>query len=159
MAGPERPTLSAAATRALPAIEGGVARGLSANALSRTLQEAGLGLRRTDLLEAVRYVQGKAAAADRLKYVRQDYAPDPARLQPALHPDIMRRAFAYTVEVRGDGPGFDEEGRLFVNVSSSTSLSRADIEAEAEASVIEGEDERYAQANVTGYVLVSAIRR
>lgn len=158
MASPRR-VLSPSASRALPLIEGAAARGLSANAIGSLLAEQGLGVRRADLLEAVRFVRDKEAAADRLKFVRPGLRPDPERIPQSLHPRIMLRDFSYTVEVRGSGPGFDAEGRLFVNIAADQSLTRAEIEAEAEDAVLNGEAERYAGAAIAGIVLTAAVRR
>src|SRR3972149_2657686 len=150
------PRLSASALRALPAITSGVARGLSSSILQDTLSAAGIGVRRTDLLTAIRYVRGTTLAADHLKAIRRDFRPHPARLPLAATRTL--REYAYVVRLTGTGVGFSADGHAHVTISSSTSLSRAEIEAEAALAIEEGPAEGRYPGEVTGTTPVAAVR-
>ncbi len=129
MAGPIPGGLSSTARLALPYIRSGLAGGLSANALQSSLSAAGIGVRRTELLEAVRVVRGEVAAADRLKFIRKDRRPDPVRLPLAR--TKMLREYGYVVELRGLDPYSGGSVTQYVTVSSSSLQTVGDIEAAA----------------------------
>jgi len=133
-----------------------VARGLSSSLLQNTLSAAGIGVRRTDLLAAIRYVRGKELAADHLKAIRPEFRPDPSRLPLAATKTL--RDFAYVVRLTGTGVGFDPDGHAYVTISSSVSLTRAEIEAEAELAISEGQTEGRYPWEVSDTTLVSAVR-
>lgn len=117
-------SLSASALRSIGFIRAGVARGLSTSVIQNTLSEAGMGVRRTDLLAAVRSVRGQEAAAGRLRFVRADLRPDPGRFAPAIHKTL--RKFSVVMELR-DALG----DRRFLTIASNEPLSRARLEDEA----------------------------
>ena len=148
--------LAQSALRALPAIQAGVARGLSSRALQSTLASTGMGVRRTDLLRAMAYVRDVEQAADRIRFVGKDRLPSAAVMPEAR--TTIRSSFSYAVRVAGAGPGFDADGRLFVQVASDRNLTPGEIEDAALEAVEEGDDERYADAQVSGVTLVGAVR-
>jgi len=151
------PLLTRTASRALPYIAGGVARNLSSRAIADTLSAAGIGVRRQDLLAAMRYERDVALAGDTIKNTRRDRFPNPDRLPFALHPAVMRRSYAFIVEVRGESP---ELGSItsYVTVSSDDNLTPARIE-ELATDAIEENAEEYGGVEVTGAVVVGAKRR
>lgn len=152
MVQPATPALSPSAARALPFIAKMVGQGVSSRTMQDTLAAAGLGVRRTELLTAIRQVKGEAQAADRLKYVRKDYSPDPARL-PRARTAILRKQ-SYVVELRGSGPSFGAEGILNVTVSSDHRMTIADIEETAMTYMTD--EEVYGTNTLTGALITSA---
>lgn len=154
MAGPIPGGLSDSARRALPFVRQGVAGGMSGNALSSALSAAGAGVRRTELLDAIRMVRGEAEAADRLKFVRKDRRPDPARLP--LSRTRMLREYGYVVELRGFDPQLGGSALRYATVSSSRLQTIAEIEDAALALI--GDLEEYEPFEVAT-VLVTQARR
>ncbi len=118
--------LSPSAARALPFIESGLARGLSSTALQSELSAAGLGVRRTDLLEAIRSIKGMEVAADRLKSVRYDYTVDPSKLPFAVTRQL--REYSFRVKVSGLNPLSGAYEDRFYNISSNDLMTRGEIE-------------------------------
>jgi hypothetical protein len=123
------PRLSSSAARALPFIESGVSRGLSTTQIQTELSAGGIGVRRTDLLEAVRAVRGAELAADRLKSVRSDYRPDPSRLPQAVTRQL--REYSFRVRVQGYNPETGNPESRYFNVSTNELMTREDIESVA----------------------------
>lgn len=134
MPGP-RLDLSPKARQALPYIESGLARGLSGNAIQRELSLAGIGLRRTDLQEAIRGLRGAELAADRLKFVRPDRRVDPSRLAPAITRQL--REYSFRVRIEGVNAVTGETERRYVNVSTDRLLTAEDIDSIAASYVIQ----------------------
>lgn len=126
MARTSRPGLSPSANRALPFIESGLSRGMSTTVLQRELSAAGIGVRRADLLEAVRAVRGATLAADRLKSVRSDLRPDPSRLPHAVTRQL--REYSYKVRVQGFSPTTGQPETRYFSVATNDLLSRNEIE-------------------------------
>lgn len=125
--------LSRAARRALPFIEAAVARGVSSTALQSDLAAAGMGVRRQDLLQAMRVTRGQDATANRLQNIRRNLLPDPRRI-PLAQTDI-RRNFSFTVRVDGTDPFTGERISKDITISSDTVLSRDDIAELVEDSI------------------------
>ena len=147
-------TLSRAARRAFPIIRRGVREGVSANRIQRLLQDHGLGIRRTNLLEIVRRERGVAAAGERLRFIPKGLRPDPSRLPEAL--TRLLRRFSFTVRIRGSDPRTGETLERFVNVASDEVLTRGELEAQGEA-FVEGAAERY-QIQAPEFLLVGGVR-
>ncbi len=157
MAAPSRSVLSAAAGRALPFVTAGVARGLSANALQSELAAAGIGVRRTDLLAAVAFVRDVEQAGERLRFVRKDRRPDPARIPEAKYPHLLRADAAYIVRVTGTDPLTGEELVRHVTVSTSQSFTVGELEDIGGTLAIANEE--YAPFEVGAVNIVGAVRR
>jgi hypothetical protein len=154
-----RPDLTLQARQAIPFVESGLARGLSMNAIQRSLSEAGIGVRRAELLEVGRRVRGAELAADRLKFVRPDYRPDPALLAESISGKQLR-GYSFTVRIRGlvELPGGAvASGERYVNVATDELLSRAEIEEAAEAFL--EDDEVYEPFVVESVELLTATRQ
>ncbi len=154
MAVPFLLTLSARARAASPLIRRGVREGVSSRALTRILQEAGLGIRRQTLLGIMRAVQGEVAIGPVLSALGVDRRPNPFRLPPAL--TKIRRAFSFAVRVRGAESDTGLEVERFVTVTSDTVPTRREIEALAEQA-IESDLDRY-KLIVADVLLVGGLR-
>lgn len=120
-------TLPARARQAYPIIQGGVRRGLSANSIQGLLQSQGLGIRRQSLLDIIRAERGVAATTAPLRAMRRSFTPDPRRLPDAL--TKLRRAFSFSVEIRGFDLANGEDVTRYVSVSLDDPLSREAMEA------------------------------
>lgn len=108
--------LTPAARLALPYVSSMVESGLSANAIGRALTEAGLGIRRTDLLELVRGLREVEITRPYVSSLRADFLPNPSRLAESV--TTLLRSFSYTVQVEGTHL---ETGELFTkNITVST---------------------------------------
>lgn len=147
------PPLSAAALRALPFIRSGVARGLSANRIAAALEEGGLGIRRTDLLSAVRAVRGEGQAAERLKFIRKDRQPDPLRLAPAITKTL--RQYSFVARVQGALTDTGERETRYVTISTSRLRNIGDLEDLAAS--LASDPEAYAGLEVDQVDIVSAV--
>lgn len=124
----ERP-LSPAAQRVLPFIQRGLREGASANAILRSLQEHGLGLRRTEFLAAVRVVQGRQLSVEKyLQGLGPNRRPDPSRAPRAIVGQARR--WAWVVEVTGTFEATGEPITRYVTVSTSRTLTREDVAGE-----------------------------
>ncbi len=146
--------LSPRARRASPIIRRGVREGVSSRALTGILQRAGLGIRRQTLLDLMRLMEGEAAIGPVLSALGVNRRPNPLRLPPAL--TKIRRAFSFTVRVRGvDKDGSTER---FVTVTTDTLPlpTRAELEAFAEQA-IEADRARYGLV-VSEFLLVGGLR-
>ena len=123
------PRLTGSAARSLPFIESGLTRGMSTAAIQAELSSAGIGVRRTDLLAAVRSIRGAGAAADRLKFIRGDYRPDPAGLPHAVTRQL--REYSFRVRVQGYNPLSGQQESRYFQVSTNELISRNEIESVA----------------------------
>jgi hypothetical protein len=149
-----RSILSPSALRALPFIRSGVAQGLSANRLQATLTGTAYAVRRTDLLAAIRQVTGEQLAGDRLKFVRKDRYPDPARLQTAATTTLRR--YSFVAQVRGFDPQTGQSDRRWVTVSTSNLMTVGDMESLA--AEIAADPEVYTPFETEDVLITSAVR-
>ena len=149
------PRLSASAARALPFIEHGVAQGISTTALQQSLSSAGIGVRRQDLLDAIRAVKGAEAAADVLKSIRSDFRPNPDRLPFAVTRQL--REFSFRVRVTGYDVNAGAETNRYFNISTDTNMSRDEIEEVALG--YSADEENYTPFEPSNVTLISATRR
>ena len=129
-------SLSASARRALPFIERSVRTGVSSTALQSALSARGMGVRRTDLLDAIRHVRGVERRSNALASVRKDRKPDPTRI--AIARTNIRRSFSFVVRVRGFDMVSGELTERFVTITSDKVLSRQEIEDAAQDMFEEG---------------------
>ena len=113
--------LTGGAKEALPYIIHGVTAGLSANAIGEALQEAGLGVRRSSLLAAVRGVRESLTGAELVKGLTADELPDPSLFRGAY--TFMSRPFAYVVQVFGTNATTGAEEIRNITVSSESVLT------------------------------------
>ncbi len=145
---------TARARRASPMIRRGVREGVSSRQLMGILQKAGLGIRRQTLLDIMRLMEGEAAIGPVLSALGINRMPNPLRLPPAL--TKIRRAFSFTVRVRGSVETTGEPIERFVTVTTDTLLTRGEIEALADEA-IEGERGHY-DIVVSNLLLVGGVR-
>ena len=142
------------ARRASPIIRRGVREGISSRALTGILQRAGLGIRRQTLLDIMRLVEGEIAIGPVLSALGLNRRPNPLRLPPAI--TKIRRAFSFTVRVRGADLDTGIETERFVTVATDTLLTRGEIEALAEQA-IESDLSRY-KIIVSEFLLTGGLR-
>ena len=142
------------ARRASPIIRRGVREGISSRALTGILQRAGLGIRRQTLLDLMRLIEGEIAIAPILSALGLNRRPNPLRLPPAI--TKIRRAFSFTVRVRGADSDTGIETEQFVTVTTDTLLTRGEIEALAEQA-IESDLSRY-KIIVSEFLLTGGVR-
>lgn len=147
-------TLSARARLAYPIVQGGVRRGLTANAIGGLLRDQGLGIRRQSLLDIIRAERGIETASSQLRTMRRDLTPDPRRLPDAL--TKLRRPFSFSVKIRGFDLSTGEDITRFVNVALDTPLTRAEIE-EMGLAFIDADFQRYGTA-VTDVILERGVK-
>ncbi len=147
-------TLNARQRRAFPIIQGGVARGLTGNQIGRVLQLQGLGINNVVLQRIVRAEKGIAIAGARLRSMPRHLVPDPRRLPDALHK--IRRAFSFTVEIRGFDLSTGEALEQSVTVTLDDVLTRGEIE-ELALGFIDAKMQHYGVA-VTDVILERGVK-
>lgn len=117
-------TVSAGARAAYPFIRAGVEAGMSANTIFKSLQEAGMGARRADVLAIVRNeLQGVLARSDFTTYLK-DQIPALDRIRTAATKIIA--PFSYTLNVSLLDPMTNEETIIQRTAHSNTPLSPND---------------------------------
>lgn len=154
MAAPFLLGLSARARRASPIIRRAVREGISSRALTGILQKAGLGLRRQTLLDIMRLVEGEIAIGPVLSALGVNRLPNPLRLPPAL--TKIRRAFSFTVRVRGLDADTGATIERFVTIATDTVLTRGELEELAADAIDRGQD-RY-KLSATEFLLTGGLR-
>lgn len=103
-------------------IQRGIRSGLSSRDISETLQAAGLGIRRSTLLDIMRREREIVAHGSNLRFLPLDRAPNPDRLPEAL--TRLRRQYSYTIELRGRVIDTQELITRTVTVASSKLITR-----------------------------------
>ncbi len=131
--------LTSAARIAYPLIKAGVARGMSANAIGRSLKAAKLGIRRQVLLDIVRGELGIQTLGKKLRNVGLNKVINVARLPPALHK--IRRQYSFVVRVAGRSLDTGLEVVQNISVSTDTTLTRRELQRIAEQTVVDNQDE------------------
>ncbi len=121
--------LSASFIRNLPLITSMVEAGESTTAIQGALQRLGQGVRRQDLLQGIRALQGIEETRDYLSSVRNDRRPDPSRLPPPITSTL--RPFSFQVRVTGILADTGERASQFVTISTSELKSIAELKAAA----------------------------
>ena len=128
------------ARRASPLIRRAVREGVSSRQLTQILRDAGLGIRRQTLLDLMRHESERILTGPVLSALRLDRMPNPMRLPPAL--TKIRRAYSFTVRVRGEEFGTGIKMEQFVTITTDKLLTRGEIESLANL-VVEKDLERY----------------
>ena len=123
-------SLPKSARMAYPMVQRGVSEGLSSRRVADALASGGIGIRRQTLLDMMRLERGVQASGSLLTHVPRNFVPAPSRLPFALH--SLSSAFQYTAKVSGLLTATGQQFTGFVTVTSSSSLSPAQIEAFAE---------------------------
>ena len=148
--------LSAQQRALIPFVRSAVRRGLSSNAIIRTVFQApgAPGIRRTTGLEVIRSVRGTQAFGDRLKFTPRGRAPDPRRIPRALTKTL--RDFAFRFSVATEDP---VTGLLRTEVRS---LARDDVATRATledemSNRMRGDPETYPD-RIVGVTLIEAVR-
>jgi hypothetical protein len=130
--------LSSSALRNLSAIQGGVARGLSSTAIQTLIRETtGTGVRRVDLLEAIRSVRGIAESGLRVQNIRKDRFPDPARMERAKTRILSN--YSFTTEVSGVNRFTGVKETSHLTVRSNRLLTPNEIISEAKEAVAQAQ--------------------
>jgi hypothetical protein len=155
MALPILATVGKAARAAFPIIEGGVSRGLSATAINSLIRDTmGSGIRRQTLLDIMRAVRNIETTSSQLRFLAPDRLPNPNRL--AVSATVMRRRYAFVVDVHGTHASTGAPILKRVTISTDQLLTRAQIEDEAQ-SLMEDEESEYG-IDVNRVVLVRGMR-
>jgi hypothetical protein len=121
--------LSASFIRNLPLITSMVEAGESSTAIQGALQRLGQGVRRQDLLQGIRSLQGIEESGEYLSSVRNDRRPDPSRLPPPLTSTL--RPFSFQVRIDGILEETGESASQYVTVSTSELRTIAELKAAA----------------------------
>lgn len=145
---------SARARRASPLVRRGVREGVSSRQIMGILQKAGLGIRRQTLLDMMRLIEGEVAIGPVLSALGINRRPNPFRLPPAI--TKIRRAFSFTVRVRGLETDTGISSEQFIQVTTDTLLTRGEIEALAQQA-IEADMNRY-KLSVSDVLLIGGTR-
>lgn len=130
MAGSVLDGLSKTARAAYPFISSGVRQGLSANAIGRSLADAGLSIRRQALLDLVRLEKGATDYGKILRSLSRTARIDVGALPESI--TKIRRAYAYVLEVRGTTAGGGVLTKHVTVSSDQPNLSASDLEAAAQ---------------------------
>lgn len=109
---------------------------MSSTSLQRALSARGMGVRRTDLLDAIRHVRGVERRTNALASVRRDRKPDPTRI--AIARTNIRRSFSFVLRARGFDMVSGELTERFVTIASDKVLSRQELEDAARDMFEEG---------------------
>lgn len=127
-------------------IRAGVSQGLSSTAIQGLIRQTGqTGLRRTDLLQAIRHVRGIAESATRIRSVGLDRFPDPSRFEVSR--TTMLSDLSYEVRVRGTSQFIGERIDRFITVRSDRNLTPRQILKEAETAFdLSAADAKYREA-------------
>ena len=118
--------LSAAARRALPLIEKGVAQGLSGNAIESLLKGTEYAVRRIELQRAVRAVKGIIDPPYSIKNVRHDRLPDPSRIPEAI--TKQRRQYAVRTKITGVNSITGAQQSSYITLSFDDMITRNELE-------------------------------
>lgn len=139
--------LAALATRAqanIGLIRAGVSRGMTSTQIQGLIRSTGqTGLRRRDLLEGIRHVQGRVQSGTRIQNTRRDRFPDPSRIEPAR--GRMLSNFSYDVRVGRQIFDGGKDVSKYITVRSDTNLRPQDILDEAEKALDAAPDGRHYQ--------------
>ena len=128
-------------------IQAGVAQGISARALNeRLLGATGRGIRRSDLLEGMRFAGGVQTAGRNIGNIGFNRRPNYATL-PSFNKVSSDKKFLVQYEVRWKDSITGETGSNFITVGTDEMLTRGELDEEAQAAWDEGRrQERYGQA-------------
>jgi len=147
-------SLTAAARTIYPFIQRGVREGLSIESIGRIFRAEGFHLANATLREMVRHERSLIAASEHLRFTNLDKLIDVSRLPNAL--TTLRRAYSFTVEVRGIFASDKQRGTQHVTVTTDRTLTRREIESAAMEAMEAGAD-RYGM-DVEAVQLVGGMR-
>jgi len=119
-------TLTKTARFAYPLIQKGVRAGLASRSIAGTLSKAGLGIRRSTLLSIMRKERSLVQHGLNMRFLPLKRFPNPLKLPTAL--TKLRRAYSYTIELRGRLIDTQELITRQVTVASSKLLTRQQAE-------------------------------
>jgi len=102
-----------------------VEQGLTSTDIQAALSEAGLGVRRTDLLSLVRGIKGIEQPRTYLESVRDDFRPDPTRLPNPIVNTL--RTYSFQVGITGRDSETGELRTERVTISTNTLLTAREI--------------------------------
>lgn len=122
-------SLALPARQALPIIRSAIRRGIGADSTFQTLRTRFPGLTRAAVRGIARVERQIIAASADLRFMNQDFMPNPNRLPPAL--TTLRRQFSFKVRLRGIDPVTGSSVDQFVTISTDRLRSRRDMEAAA----------------------------
>lgn len=114
---------------ALPYVTHAVNVGLSTNQIQSALTAGGLGVRRQDLLNAIRVLRSVTDATQTIRGLKADVLPPANLIKPSL--GFQRNVYQYRYLVRGVDPVTGESGFQYITVGRDTPLSLKDAEAAA----------------------------
>lgn len=114
-----------------------------------------MGVRRTSLLTAIRYVRGVDIKTNAIRSIRRDRKPDPARI--AIARTNIRRQFSFTVRIRGTNSDTGDPIEQFITLTSDSTRSIEELELEARDTV-ESNRKNY-PIDIEDISLVQALRR
>ena len=123
-------TLTKSARFAYPIIQRGVREGLASRSIATALSEAGLGIRRSILLDIMRRERSLVKHALNMRFLPRNRMPNPLRLPTSI--TKLRRAYSYVIEAFGTDLGTGQLRKQTITVSSSKLLTRGDAENLAE---------------------------
>lgn len=109
---------------------GFLTQGYSANQTLRTLQDLGVGYRRTDFLADWREVAGKEAQKDVYKYLRKDLKPSVTSLVSTS--ESLSGEYAYFFKVKGIDRMTGESVEKDWRVSTDSLITREEAESDVE---------------------------
>lgn len=127
------------AREALPYIVHGVSAGLSANRIGQALAEAGLGIRRSNLLTLVRAYQGTFEAAGIQRGLPSNALPPSYIFFPSA--TFMKNPFAYILKATVQNNITGLVGTRSITVSSPTALTNEQIADYAENILVSAESD------------------
>lgn len=113
------------ARAALPFVQSMVEQGLTSTDIQAALSEAGLGVRRTDLLSLIRGIKGIEESRTYLESVRDDFRPDPSRLPNPIVNTL--RTYSFQVSLNGRDSETGELRTERVTISTNSLLTAREI--------------------------------
>jgi hypothetical protein len=124
----------------LPLLRGGVAKGLSLNALNEVIKGVyGRGIRKQTLVDVRRLIKGEISSGPILRNLKRNAIPNINRLPPAL--TRLRRNLSFIVRVTGIQTDTDLTVDQFVTVALDTAIPREEIERIAEDAILTNQSE------------------
>lgn len=119
-------TMSVAARAAWPHIESGIGKGLSANSIQNALRDAGIGIRRQDLLALAREARAAVLIRSDLERLPRDIVVTPERVRTAITRTVA--PFTYVVKVTGFDADTGEDREVTLTAHSTELRSFSEVE-------------------------------
>lgn len=118
--------LTKTARIAYPIVKRGVREGLSGRAIGQILKNSNLGIRTQTLFEIIRREKRIQSKGAQLRFLRLASMPNPDRLPKAL--TVIRRRYAFILEVAGTISQTGESFLRHITVSTDTLMTRQQLE-------------------------------